>query len=96
MIICATIHVHFAREGKEVEAVIPGLRHADCWALMSTFGLPPKAEWQEVEGFIDHTGAFLDRSEAFRHALACGQLSDTTRTAKEDRSEHVLYSEDLY
>ena len=26
MIICAAIHVQFKREGKEVEAVIPGLR----------------------------------------------------------------------
>ena len=65
---------------------------------MATLSLPPKAERQEVEGFIviDHTGTFLDRSSAFRHALVCGQLSDTTRTSKEDKCEYILYSEDLY
>lgn len=94
MIICAAIHVRFDREGKTVEAVIPGLRHSDCWELMATLGVP--ADREEVEGFIDHRGVFLDRGGAYMHALQCGQLSDTTREAKTASSENVLYSEDIY
>ena len=94
MIICAAIQVTFHRAGKPVEAVIPGWRHSSCWELMAALGVP--ADRQEVEGFIDHNGAFLDRLEAFEHALQCGQLSDTTRTEKAGRQERALFSEDLY
>lgn len=94
MIICAAIHITFTRAGKMVEAVVPGHRHSDCWELMSTLGVP--TDRVEVEGFIDHRGAFLDRYEAFTHAVSCGQLSDTTCVAKAERRETALYSEDLY
>lgn len=94
MIICAAIHVRFERAGKIVEAVIPGLRHGDCWELMAVLGVP--SDRQEVEGFIDHKGTFLDRYEAYNHALLCGQLSDTTQVSKAEKRESVLYSEDLY
>ena len=90
MIICAAIKVSTGTK----EIVVPGLRHANCWELMADLGVPAKRE--EVEGFIDHTGAFLDRYEAFDHALMCGQLSDTTRTAKAEKREIILWSEDLY
>ena len=96
MIVCAAIKVCFERNGKTVEAVIPGFRHSDCWELMSTLGLPPKGERQEVEGFIDRTGAFLDRYQAFEHAMQCDQLSDTTRVSKAERGERELFSEDWY
>lgn len=94
MIICAAIEVTFQRDGRTVTAVVPGYRHGDCWELMSTLGVP--AERQEVEGFINHRGDFLDRFDAFNHAVRCGQLSDTTRTAKVEKGERQLYSEDLY
>lgn len=94
MILCAAIQITFTRAGKLVEAVVPGYRHGNVWELMATLGVP--AERQEVEGFIDHHGNFLDRYEAFDHALQCGQLSDTTLTSKCERRERQLYSEDLY
>lgn len=94
MIICAAIEVTFQRAGKTVTAVVPGYRHGDCWELMSTLGVP--TERQEVEGFLNSRGTFLDRFDAFEHALLCGQLSDTTRTAKMEKGERQLYSEDLY
>lgn len=94
MILCAAIFVTFQRDGQTIEAVVPGYRHANCWELMATLGVP--ADRQTVEGFLDHTGAFLDRAAAFDHAVSCGQLSDTTRTAKFDKGERQLYSEDLY
>ena len=94
MIICAAIQISFSRSGKTVKAVVPGYRHGNCWELMATLGVP--ADRQEVEGFLDHQGHFLDRYDAFDHALQCGQLSDTTRTAKAEKGERQLYSEDLY
>ena len=94
MIICAAVAVSFRRNGKIVEAVIPGWRHSDCWELMATLGVPN--ERQEVDGFLNHKGEFLDRLEAFEHALVCGQLSDTTLVSKQERRERILFSEDLY
>lgn len=94
MIICAAIRITFCRAGKNIEAVIPGYRHGNCWELMATLCIP--ADRQEVEGFLDHRGNFLDRYAAFDHALLCGQLSETTRTAKAEKGERQLYSEDLY
>lgn len=94
MIVCAAIHITYRNvAGREITAVIPGLRHVDCWELMTTLELPPKHERQEVEGFLDHTGAFLNRRGAYEQARACGQLSATTLESKTDS---VLYSEDLY
>ena len=48
---------------------------------------------QEVEGFLNHKGEFLDRYEAYAHALMCGQLSDTTLHTK--FLERILFSEDI-
>lgn len=91
MIICAAITVKFNRNGKIVEAVIPGYRHSSVWELMATLGIP--TDRQEVEGFLNHKGEFLDRCEAYDHAVVCGQLSDTTLQNKRERT---LYSEDIY
>jgi len=94
MIICAAIRVRFVRDNTLVDAVILGLRHSDCWDLMATLHVPKERE--EEEGFIDNKGTFLDRYAAYKHALVCGQISDTTRTTKEEKGETVLFSEDLY
>jgi len=94
MIICAAIQVQFERKGRKVETVIQGLRHANCWETMAVLGIP--AERMEVEGFIDDKGHFLDRCDAFSHALECGQLPATVRIHKAEQRENHLYSEDLY
>lgn len=94
MIICAAISVKFVRNGKSVEAVIPGYRHGSCWELMAALGVPGDRE--EIEGFIDHRGEFLDRYDAFDHALMCGQISETTLLCKRERRERMLFSEDIY
>lgn len=91
MIICAAIKITFQRGRQTVTAVVPGHRHSDCWELMVALGVPTERE--EKEGFIDHRGDFLDRYEALKHAIQCGQLSETTR---ETKTGSVLYSEDLY
>lgn len=92
MIICAAISISFIQNGRELNAIIPGHRHSNCWELMATLGVP--AARQEAEGFLNHKGDFLDRSDAYVHALMCGQLSDTTITAK--GRDCILFSEDLY
>ena len=94
MILCAAIEITFWRDGKLITTVVPGHRHSNCWELMSALGVP--ADREEFEGFIDHNGEFLDRKDALMHALDCGQLSDTTKTAKLEKGEMILYSEDLY
>ena len=94
LIICAAIQVRFERNGKIIETVVPGYRHENCWELLSVFDAPTNR--QEIEGFLNHHGEFLDRYNAFTHALQCGQLSDTTRAVKAERKEQQLYSEDLY
>lgn len=94
MIICAAIQVQFVQNGRKVETVIHGLRHANCWETMAALGVP--AERKEVEGFIDDKNRFLDRCDAFSHALECGQLPETVRIHKAEHRENQLYSEDLY
>lgn len=94
MIICAAIQVQFERDGRNVETVIQGLRHANCWETMAALGVP--AQHTEVEGFIDHENRFWDRYDAFIHALECGQIPVAVRTHKAENREIQLYSEDLY
>ena len=95
MIICAAIKPQIVRNGKPHETVIHGLRHANCWELMADMGI--RATYEEVtEGFIDNQNRFLDRYDAFSHALECGQLPATVRECKREKGERQLYSEDLY
>lgn len=94
MIICAAISVQFIRNGKTVEAVIPGHRHGSIWELMAILCVP--TDRQETEGFLNNKGEFLDRYEAYEHTLMCGQLSETTLTNKQERREYILFSEDTY
>lgn len=49
MTIFAAIQVQFERNGKTVEKVIHGLRHANCWETMAALGIP--AERKEVKFF---------------------------------------------
>lgn len=93
MIICAAISISLTRNGRTVGLVIPGHRHSSIWELMAALGVP--VERKEEEGFLNHKGEFLNRSEAYDHAMICGQLSDTTLTSKQERREYIIYSEDI-
>lgn len=94
MIICSAVKVKTERNGTTVEAVVPGIRHADCWNLLAILG-HPMARQEAAEGFLDHCGTFMNRFDAHDHAVACGQLSATTLESKAERWECVLYSEDI-
>ena len=94
MIICAAIKLNMNNEAK-TELIICGHRQGDCLITITQLS----DNWRgcsKVQGFINHKGEFLDRKEAFRHALMCGQLSATTLEFKEEHKEDKLYSEDLY
>jgi len=43
-----------------------------------------------VYGFVVDDGQFLDRFQAFKHAVQCGQVDDP-----DDGAEHILTSKDL-
>ena len=98
MIICAAVKTTFVNHlGEEVIVMVTGHRHGNCFDTMVKCGVPmPKNRWDEEQGFMTNTGEFLDRKEALKHALHCGQLSATARQFKKDRNEDELYSEDLY
>ena len=92
MIICAAIKVNAA--GSSI--VICGHRHLDCIQIKRQLN----SNWanaKHIEGFIDHNNHFLDRAEAFQHALECGQISQHDKWYREDcHDANELYSEDLY
>ena len=56
MIICAAIQIQFERNGRQVEAVICGLRHSNCWETMAALGIP--AERKEVEASLKNDARY--------------------------------------
>ena len=91
MIICAAIEI----EIEDACLVVCGRRHGDCYEIKSQLA----DKWKHgkvTEGFINNKEEFLDRIEAWKHAVECGQLSKTTRWYKYDHNDRELYSEDLY
>lgn len=95
MIICAALLVQV--EGLDHTTIVPCHRHGDGFKILADLGYAPKTKYKVLEqGFINHKGEFLDRIEAFKRAVECGQLAETTRWYKFDRNDTELYSEDLY
>lgn len=93
MIICAALLVE-NKETKE-QVVMPCFRHGNGLQMIQEFCLRDK--WRVIkQGFITHENVFLNRIEAYKHALSCGQLSAANKWYKEDNREIELYSEDLY
>ena len=78
------------------EVIVPCWRHGWGYSILHDLGVKKLKREQIVDGFINHKGEFLDRAEAYEHAMTCGQLSAETRHVKQQRREQVLYSEDLY
>ena len=94
MIVCSAVRVQIERNGKKIEVVVPGIRHADCWELLATFGYP-MARDEDAEGFLNKQGLFLDRYDALELAKECGQLTETVKFYKNQLRDIVLYSEDI-
>jgi hypothetical protein len=94
MIICAAIKLTMNNVAG-TEQIICGLRHGDCLKTIAQLN----SNWKnssKIQGFITHTGEFLDRKEAFKHAKGVGQCNATQRYYWEDHGQEELYSEDLY
>ena len=89
MIICAALLI------KNTDAVIGCVRHGFGYSALRELNLNIKASEIE-EGFLTDKNVFLNRADAFHHAIASGQLSATTIHYKKQNKEIELYSEDLY
>jgi hypothetical protein len=49
------------------------------------------------QGFVDHTGRFLNRKDAGKHALECGQVIDGHANIRHEYNSRLgLFSEDLW
>lgn len=95
MIICAAIKMKYVDSKDDVqELIICGHRHSDCFKVKHRLD-NKHTQWSE-QGFINHKGHFLNRKEALKHAIECGQLSATHRHYIENNNVNELYSEDLY
>ena len=90
MIICAAIKFTFIDiEDKEQSIMICGYRHSDCFSIWYKFIIKQNCKKliQNVQGFMDDKGNFLNRIDARNHFIECNQ-----GTPKWNQ----LYSEDLY
>lgn len=72
--------------------MLVGVRHADCH----------KTRWDndEVQGFLDNKGVFVDRHDAFDIAKAAGQIryypDNVLKWHEEKGTRPSLFSENLY
>lgn len=95
MIICAALLVQV--EGLDHTTIVPCWRHGNGFRILEDLGYHPKKGYKVLEqGFMTHTGEFLDRKEAFEHVKEIGQCNATQRWYWEDHVQNELYSEDLY
>ena len=95
MILCAAVKFYIEKTDKKV--VLCGQRHGDIFQQLEALGFSPKTGYKELaQGFITHTGEFLDRAQAFDHALICGQLSSRVLSTIDYGEIVPLCSEDLY
>jgi hypothetical protein len=80
--------------------VYVGKRHGDAYFEMDK----QEVDWNNSkDGFVDAEGNFLDRREAYKHALICNQIKpkkdNDLKFCKEYNllpTDHILTSEDLY
>lgn len=94
MIICAAVKFRIDTTDKDV--ILCGVRHADCFEQLANLGFKPKEGYKEIaQGFVTHTGEFLDRHMAWNHAIKCGQLAASIHSGW-NPVPGELYSEDLW
>lgn len=85
MISRAAVQIEDKRQNKII--IIPCHRHCDAFRILKEFGYK-REEYDIIEqGFLTENDLFLSRTQAKRHARACGQ----------DKSIGTeLFSEDLW
>jgi len=80
--------------------VYVGKRHGDAYYEMDK----QNVDWNNsIDGFVDAEGNFLNRREAYKHALAYNQIKPKKDNDLEfykrynlNPTDHILTSEDLY
>lgn len=93
MIICAALLIQI--DGLDHTTVVPCHRHSDGYILLKELGYKPTTHYEILEdGFIDHKGEFLNRFDAWTHAVECGQMCSTIKETQIQKG--ILFSEDLY
>lgn len=91
-ILCAAVHfqdgIEYVHQPKNIESgfVICGRRHHNCFTTKSIFNTP---FINSEQGFLTSKDRFVDREEARKIAIDCGQITETMHSTK-------LFSEDLY
>lgn len=95
MIICAAIKIH--TNTLPEPTIIPCWRHGCGYDLLKEL-VPNRDSYRVLaEGFINHKGEFLNREEAYKYAIDCGQITKYNQWYREDNElPNELYSEDLY
>lgn len=90
MVCCAAVKIiDYRQNGKEI--IIPCHRHCDAFQILHDFGYKKLQDYKEIEqGFLNETGEFLNRREAWDEAYKCRQLKMV------DPSYRCLYSEDVW
>lgn len=95
MIICAAIKLKMNNLAG-IEHIVCGVRHGDCIKTIQQLN----SNWlhaERIEGFVTHTGEFLDRGQALAYALQNGQMPVTVQWFHEDNGWPAeLVSEDLW
>ena len=95
MIICAAIKIQM--KNLDEPTIVPCFRHGNGFAILRDLVQDRNAYGATIQGFINHKGEFLNREEAYIHALECGQINAHDKQFREERNwSNELYSEDLY
>ena len=94
MIICSAAIIHIDKTNEDV--IMCGRRHGDIGVQLKKLGFEPQKGYKYVDqGFLNHKGEFMTRTEAFNHACECGQIPSSIRAYREC-SLTELFSEDLW
>lgn len=75
MIIAAAVKFYIERTNQEV--VLCGLRHDAPFKQLAALGFNSAEYIAGEEGFLTTNGEFLDREQAYYHALECKQIKPT-------------------
>ena len=94
MLICAAVKIRMKDTDREV--TIHCMRHHYAYETLHDLGIKHDAYDHIADGFITHKGEFLDRKEAFDHAVECGQLCSQLKFDIRKNNYFELFSEDLW
>lgn len=94
MIICAAVRIK--KKDSEDIITIHCMRHHYAFEILRDLGFKHKDYTVVDEGFITHKGEYIERHEAYFHAVECGQLCAQLRYDIQESGSTVLFSEDLW